>query len=550
MSNTWLRDILLLTIGIVILFGSFLGSRPLAVPDEGRYAEIPREMLATGDFTTPRLNAVKYFEKPPLFYWIQAGSLKLLGENEWSARLPNMLMALIGCLATYAAGRRLYNRQTGLIASIILASNMLYFSMAHVVTLDMTVSTFLSVGLFAFICATEYPPSAHRRWLLYTFYICAAFATLTKGLIGIVFPAMIIGVWIVLRNDWRLLKNIYLFSGIFIFLTIAVPWHVLVQIQNPEFANFYFIHQHFLRYLTNEAKRYQPFWFWIPMILLGFLPWTAFFLQSLYRNLTTKKLYTDKNRLFLLLWFGLIFIFFSFSNSKLIPYILPIFPPLAVLIGQYLAEHWQRPTFWVKSGYYSIPITVLAFNIVGATYLYTNTQIMHDPNIVAIRNILGVTGLIWLLGTTAGAIFFAKKYFKTAFALMAFSSALAFTVPIKDLATFDTRTIKPLTETLRPLLKSDDEVAALWHYYQDLPFYLARKITVVEAFDELTFGTEHQDTSAWMINAATFWQRWNSHKRIFMITSMEKYERLKKILPYHFYVVDKTTDNVLLVNHP
>ena len=115
--------------------------------------------------------------------------------------------------------------------------------------------------------------------------------------------------------------------------------------------------------------------------------------------------------MFLLLWAGLIFVFFSFSDSKLIPYILPIFPPLTILMAQYLTEHWQQPTIWIRLGYYSIPITVLAFNIVGAIYLYTNSQIIHDPNIVAIRNILGLTGLIWLISTSVGVLFFIKKYF-------------------------------------------------------------------------------------------------------------------------------------------
>ncbi|HEV7518506.1 MAG TPA: glycosyltransferase family 39 protein, partial [Thermoanaerobaculia bacterium] len=151
--GSWRRDLLLLALGFALLYGPHLGRRALWSPDEGRYAEIPREMVATGDWITPRLNGVKYFEKPPLFYWLEAGALRLFGPGEWAVRLAPALFALLGILAVYAAGRRLFGRQAGLWAGIVLGTSPLWFGLGEAVTLDMAVSALLTGALLAFLFA-------------------------------------------------------------------------------------------------------------------------------------------------------------------------------------------------------------------------------------------------------------------------------------------------------------------------------------------------------------------------------------------------------------
>lgn len=548
--QTWLRDIILLTFGILILFGTFLGSRPLTVPDEGRYAEIPREMIVSGDYVTPHLNGIKYFEKPPLVYWMQAASFKLFGFNEWAVRIPNALMALLGCLVTYAAGRRLFNRQTGLTASIILATSFLYFIFAHTVTLDMTVSVLLTTSLFTFLCALQYPPSPQRRTLLYIFYGCTALATLTKGLIGIIFPAMIIGSWILLLNEWRLLKKIYLPSGILLFLLIAAPWHILVQIKNPEFAHFYFVDQHFLRYFTQEAKRYQPFWFWIPITLIGFLPWSTFLIQAFFQHLPRNGLAHNKNNLFLSLWASLIFLFFSFSSSKLVPYILPLFPPLAIFTGHYLAQHWQQPTLGIRLGYLLIPVIVLSITIGGTCFLYYGTINQSIINLLALRHIWVTITTLWLTGTTFGLLLFLRHHTKTAFASIALSSVLALNVAFNALPLIDTQSTQSLAIAIKPLLKSGDIVVTYENYYQDLPFYLEQPVLIVNWQGELEFGAQHQKQNKLMMNDKTFWQLWHNHKQIFMVTDQDTYKKLLATTHEKFYLIAKTQQNILLTNTP
>ena len=214
-KGSWCFDLILLAVGIGLIFSLFLGTRPLSVPDEGRYAEIPREMLVVDDFVTPHLNGIKYFEKPPLFYWLQAGAIKVLNPwitqaeyalnrsktnhyfaapiSEWTVRLPNAIVALLGCLLVYAAGRALFERRAGLLSAVILASSLLYFALARMVTLDMTLSVCLSGSLLAFLVASSQSPSLKRRFLFYSAYMLAGLAQYSlKGLIGIIFPTIVL----------------------------------------------------------------------------------------------------------------------------------------------------------------------------------------------------------------------------------------------------------------------------------------------------------------------------------------------------------------------
>jgi 4-amino-4-deoxy-L-arabinose transferase-like glycosyltransferase len=477
-AHSWWLDILLLTCMIGSLLFVFLGDRPLFVPDEGRYAEIAREMAVSSDYITPHLNQIKYFEKPALFYWLGAGAIKLAGLNLWSLRSINALLGLFGCLIVYATARRLYGRATGFLAAFILATSSLYFVMTHMISLDVPVTVFLTASLCAFLLGNQHPKGSARRYYLWAAAATAALAVLSKGLIGIIFPIMIIAPWLLVSGKWREIKYQYVLSSMMIFLLIAAPWHIIVNYRNPEFFYFYFIEQHFLRYTTMDIGHYQPAWFFLPTLFIGFFPWIVFLphtILSLIKNRDDKK-----NDLFFLLWAGLVFLFFSFSKSKLIPYILPIFPPLAILTAHYLVK---------------------------TRYLYKSVIAM-----------IVITALFLVSLMTA--------------------------MPL-----IDTRTILPLATTLKPILKPQDDVVAFNQYFQDLPFYLERRVSILNWKNELSFGMQHQDTHEWMINDATFWQRWHSQQRVFVILSPSEFETLQKKHPEdHFYLLNSTSNALLISN--
>lgn len=545
---SWAIDFFLLTLVIGTCFVLFLGSHPLGVPDEARYAEIPREMVATGNYLTPHLNYVKYFEKPPLFYWMQASAIKLAGLSEWTLRAPNALMALFGCLLIYGVGRKLYDRRTGVAASIILATNLLYFAMAHIVTLDMTFTVLSSASLFFFLLGTQ-NNTQHKRSCFYSAYAFAALAVLAKGLVGLLFPLLIVGAWLALINEWRVLRHIYLGTGLVLFLVISLPWHILVQIKNPEFFHFYFIEQHFLRYLTKWTGRYKPDWFFIPVLLGGFFPWIIFLFQAIAEHLPKSWASRQQNKkeLFLLLWPLLIFIFFSFSDSKLVPYLLPIFPPLALLTAHYLTKTWDTTTSVNMKRYYSGLLVFIALTTGGLVFV-SQHKFAHIDFSNA-RSTLGYLAVFWTIG--AGIATWCAEYKKNraAFFVTAGSTAFALCLILSGVSQIDIGSIKPLVLTLQPLLKPNDQVVSYEHYYQDLPYYLQRRVTVVDWHGELTFGMQHQDTSAWMITNQQFLILWKSPQRIYAFADEKGYRHLLALMPDSLYIIAQQGKNILITNH-
>lgn len=548
-DKSLLQDLLLLTLLIGILFGTLLGSRPLAVPDEARYSEIPREMLANNDLITPRLNYIKYFEKPAFFYWLQAGVIKTLGINEWALRLTTAFMGLLGCLMTYCTARELYGRTTGWLASLILATSILYFAMARFITLDMTLTVLLAGSLFSFILGTRKPAGTPRNIYMWSMYTFAALATLTKGLIGIVFPGMIIFAWILLMNNWRDLKTYCIPSGIFLWLLITLPWHILVQIHNPEFFHFYVIEQHFARYFTNYADRNQPLWYLPAFLISGFFPWIALLPQALKFNWPSWKLrHQHPEAIFFMLWAAIIYLFFQCSHSQLPPYVLPVFPPLAILVGRYLSQLWQNETATLgfKVGIYLIAAAFLAAAIGIGVVIHWQLIDAITPDVVPyfwiIAFLATVVALIIFISTWRNKVKMTFIALITGMALLLLSANLIHPV-------FDQKSIKPLAMLLKPILKSNDEVICYHGYYQDLPLYLQRRIIIVGwGTQELEFGMQHQNMTGWYIDDNTLRQEWHGPTRMFMVMSQTDYNSYQQQYPNQLHLLAETQRDVLVDN--
>ncbi len=531
--RTWLVDLLLLTLVFAVLLGPSISRRALWEPDEGRYAEIPREMVETGDYLTPRVNGIKYFEKPPLVYWATAAAIRVGGTSEGVVRFPIALFALLGAAGVYVAGRRLYGRTAGLLASFVLATAPLWLGLGQILSLDMPVSALLTVSLLAFLLAVRHPPGWNRRLLIWAFYAAAALAVLAKGLIGVLIPAMVIGVWILVARQWRLIPAALAPTGILVFLAIAVPWHVLASNAHSEFARFYFIHEHFERYLSKVHDRYEPPWYFVPVLLGGLLPWTLFLPQALrdaWRTTPAER----KENLFLALWAALVFGFFSLSDSKLMPYVLPAVPPLALLVGRWLGNLVDttresreqrsplRPGLWI----------LLALGLLLAAALaFWPTPAEGTKDRAFIDLLGGYRPVLALCFAVIGlAPFVADRVGKrraTLGALVA-GNALLFMVLGALAPRFDAyRSTKSLAEALQKQLQPGDEVASYHFYPHTLAYYLERRITIAGYTGELDFGSKHDDTKAWVIEDMEFWRRWNGPGRMFVMVDT----RHKKPLP-------------------
>jgi 4-amino-4-deoxy-L-arabinose transferase-like glycosyltransferase len=542
-----LKDLVLLTVLFAVLFGTLLGSRPLSVPDEGRYVEISREMAVTGDYVTPRLNGVKYFEKPVLLYWLEAFSIRIFGLDEFVLRLWPALFALFGCLAVYGAGSRLYGRGTGLIAATVLATCGLYYALSRAIILDMPLSVLLTIALLLFLVGSREPSGMRRRLHFWGFYVFAALAVMTKGLVGLLIPGMIIVAWIALLGEWRLLRSIHLPSGIALFLLVAAPWHILAGSANPEFFNFYFVHEHFLRYLTTVHDRYEPAWYFIPVLLAGLFPWSPFLAQAIHFSMpgSWQERHEHRDALFLVLWAALVFLFFSASGSKLAPYLLPAFPPLALLIGRYLAAAWDSADLpGIRAGFVIAIVVMLAMGVAGMALPFASSR----PELGQLGHYLVVLGAVLAAGGAATWLLLRTKGIRRALPALALSFSVFLALGNAPAARIETQSAGPLVDELKSRLQPGDEVACFSMYYQDLPVYLGQRVTVVNWKGELAFGMSVEDTSAWMIDHDTFSKRWNGPNRMYLFTKRDIYDIMRLKGFQKLYFVAGTAETVLLTN--
>jgi 4-amino-4-deoxy-L-arabinose transferase-like glycosyltransferase len=535
------RDLALLLAVFGLLFFQFLGRLPLIDPDEGRYIEIPREMLERGDFITPTLNYVKYFEKPPLHYWLNALSLKIFGENEFAARFPGTLCGLLTVLFTYYLGRRLFGRRTGLLAATLLGTAVGFLVQSRINFTDITLTFFLT-GAFGFFLLASRDGATRKGRDYYLFYLFMALAVLAKGLIGIVLPGGVILLYLACTGRWRLLKEMRLCSGGLLFLLISAPWFVLVSLRNPEFAQFFFIHEHFQRFLTKVHHRYQPFWFFIPVLVGTMLPWSLFIPAALGKVWRERKLQDDA--FFLLIWGALIFAFFSKSDSKLVPYILPVFPPLAILIGRWFSEGAELRS--VKVAGLS---TGLLLSLLGAgCILYPH--LFPKPQLSALEGSI-VGGLFLFQGVVALIASWSGEPFRLFASLAATAGILVVCAPpVIYGGVAVNKSCKELARAINESAPAEARIACFGDYQQGLPFYTHRRVILAGDRDELELGSKQGDQSAWFMEKSEFKKVWDGPGTVFAVLKKKELGELCALSDRAPQEVAAQGDRLLVSNQP
>ncbi len=333
---------LLALCSVVFFYG--LGNLPFIGPDEPRYAEVAREMYVSDDWITTRLGGIKWFEKPALTYWLSAMGFGLFGENEFGARFFIAVFATLGVFLIFCFGKRIRSARFGYLSAAALTTCGLWPGFARGATFDLPLSVAMALALVGFFVweQREEPQGRNRFWWLMCFAL--GLAVLAKGLVGLVLPAAIIGVYLLLtRRLMIVFKPKLLFVGSIIFLATAATWYApMIAINGREFINEFFIAHHFQRYLSNKYKHPQPFYFFFVVALAGSFPWTFYLASNAWQSLRSwRETIEDRLRLFLWAWTLVTILFFSFSGSKLPGYVLPIFPAVALLIGLELEKFWQ-----------------------------------------------------------------------------------------------------------------------------------------------------------------------------------------------------------------
>lgn len=474
--------------------------RPLVDPDEGRYAEIPREMAATGDWVTPRLNGLKYFEKPPMQYWATAATYSVFGFSEWTARLWTVGLGFLCLPMVFGWTRRLYGEGAGFAALIALAVSPYFELIAHLNILDSGFAFFVAAAVFAFALGQSSPErsASERRWMLLA-WLAAAFAVLTKGIVvGVLAGATLVG-YSIIERDIRPWRRLHLALGLPLFLLVTVPWFVAVSARNPSFLQFFFVHEHFARFLTKVHKREEPWWYFLSMLAIGALPWLLTMPRALLRGwLEPKGDSGFKPQRFLLIFSGVTLLFFSVSSSKLAPYILPMMPALAAVIGASVAT---SPTFARTMA----RITgVLMPVLVAGLAIYTMRRYGYFPQ----------SAIHWLIGAVTVGVYGVWATWKrdapmaAAVWATAASAILGWQCLLSAFTELPERSSYKLVQTIKPLIGPQTELFTIGQYRETLSPYLGRTMTVVQFQGELEFGLTEEPSSG--LTGDAFLAHWNA----------------------------------------
>ncbi len=469
-----------------VIFFFHLGAYGFWEPDEARYGEIAREMLALRDYIAPHLNYVAYVEKPPLLYWLTALSFRIFGINEFAARLIPAASALVGLLATFIFTDRAMGRRRAIMATAILATAPLYAVMAQVLTTDMLLSALMTIVLFALFL--HFKEGGIWCWIA---YVAMALATLTKGPVGIALPTMTMLVFLWWERALKgSIRRFHAIAGGLLMLAIVAPWFVAISIREPGFVDFYFIGEHVRRIFDSSFSHGEPFYFYIPVVLAGLLPWSL-----LMPFLTWRRMLPNPARRYCLIAAMVIIGAFSASSGKLIPYIIPAFPPLAVLLGDGIIScAWPDEPRSLRSPDSRILMEsgpLLGLLGAGVIIAAIEAASFRTPYPLLVQPELYAIGAILVFGGAMTTVAFSARLTGAGLSLIVITLAGALCAgtwarlaaePLRSYATLSREVAERAPHA---------KIICYHRYVQGLPFYTRRRVTLVGPLSELRFGAEH-----------------------------------------------------------
>lgn len=520
-----------------------LGASALYEPDEGRNAEKAREILVLDDWITPHENFHAVLDKPIFFYWLIALAYAAFGVSEWAARLPSALAALGCAVFVYRFVRRFGDPWLALWSTVILLGSIEFFVLARVVIFDMTLTFFITLALCSFYEAAHAERTNSRRVWTISLYVALAGATLVKGLVGVAVPGLVIFFYLLITGRWPLLRRVKPISGAVFFLAIVAPWYIAAEAHNPGFLYYYFWEEHFSRFATVEFDRAEPWYYFLGVLFVGFVPW------SLLLPLVGRESWQDRKNditLYRILWAAVPFLLFSISKSKLPHYILPVFPPLAMLTAAALWRLYERSplqlgfalslTWWIQA--------------VAALYLVAGS---FFPAILArqIRSAVSdLSFLIWAYAALCAAMLVylnrrntnarpdvARLFVVQGLGLCFF---LGFVVQMM-ISVSSERSAKAIAQAASTRLTPTTQLVYYDTYLAGVPFYLNLERPfwlITHENKKRTFlgnyyaiGKRADPVSAWgtvILNFTDFRERWKSDKEPFLIVVKEK--NLKRLV--------------------
>jgi 4-amino-4-deoxy-L-arabinose transferase-like glycosyltransferase len=462
---------------IAFWLGIAASIRQLTVPDEGRYADITRWMVESGDWLTPRIDGVPFFHKPPLLHWLGGGLMEVFGVHIWVMRLVPvfagmvMLISIFWFVSRHAEAK--ISQTLARSSVLVLATSLLFYGSSQYINHDLLVAAWMSLTVFAF---ADFALKGEKK-SLFLGYFAAALALLSKGLIGILIPGMILLPWLLVSGHWRRIPALLNPLGIILFLAIVSPWLYLAQQKYPNFLHYFFVEQQFDRFGGKQFNNKQPWFFYLACLAISFLPWLL--LVGTQYSWKTAKTLLNKSVFGLLVWWAIsVTIFFSIPPSKLAGYILPVVPPLAIYIAMVLHNiHHASSKLTIdreqlKSWSGLILVGLIAISLLVLPYIRpTASQLSGDE-------LIQLFGLAMVLAISVVAIATLLSRQKlTAIQVTLLASLLVCSSVTLLVKWLDHKTSADQMEFAKDL--TPDMSLVFYHnYYYDIPFMLNRRQSI------------------------------------------------------------------------
>jgi 4-amino-4-deoxy-L-arabinose transferase-like glycosyltransferase len=545
--SRWAHLALLLAVALPLLLIEL--DLPFLDPDEGLYGDVAREMLASGDWVVPSFNGLPYLEKPPLYFWLSTLTLRLDGEGEWALRIWSSLSALGTVLLAWRMGRRLHGPAAGVMAGLILASTAGYALYVRKASTDFVFVFCLTLALYGFVRDAARHDRRPTRFLV--FYAGAALALLAKGLIGVAFPVLIVGITLLWTRRLTL-ADVNLGRGALVFAAIALPWHALVAWRQPGFFWFYIVDNQILRFLDRRAFVEDD----VPVTVLAFLvltfiwffPWSVFAFARPAQDGHPAAAW----RSMMPIWAIVVIGFFAASGSKLEYYALPAFPALAVMVGAAWAGRRDVGRFMVPGLLGCVAVGVAAVWLgarltpsqafAGLAELNVYYRILRDQgapfpfeSVRPFARLLQGLGATLIIGWTIAAVCWWRRWPRTAFAALAAEGAVIAALIVALLHVVEPHhSAKPVAQAIVARAGTDDVVAheGSLEYSAALPFYTGRRIVVVNGTrGDLDLASRLPEASGYFVDAGEFQGLWGGDRRVFLVTQHRRAASIATDLP-------------------
>ncbi len=575
------RALVLLAIIFAVIYLGSVFSPPLLDDADSTHAEAAREMLAHADYVTLHVNGIRYLEKAPLPYWLVAAGYRLFGINEFAARLPTALAVLLLGWLGMAWGRRAFGERSGIYAGLFVLTCAGVYLFTRIFIPDVLLSLLIAASLYFLLTALEFSGEA---WRWYAGYACVALAVLTKGLVALVFVGMPAVIYLAITGEWRRWREFRLLSGLALLFAIAAPWHILAGLRNRGFFWFYFVNEHFLRFLGERyPKDYNklPAALYWSLHLVWLFPW-SFYLPSLVRNAVRdikegrpgteegRRRFAARTRLLCWIWAGLVLVFFAVSTNQEY-YTFPAYLPLLLLLADAVArdEEQESGRHYLLSSAGAVVIvgllaggallaglwysrympyapdigTVLArHNMAEDTLSMSHALDLSAESFAALRlpAILAVLALILAPLLSLGLRWRRRSYHAT-WALAAGMALLLFAAHIALVRFGPYMSSKALAQKIAAQKKPGDEVMIYGDqaFGSSLLFYLRQPIALVNGrTTSMWFGSTFPDAPKIFLSDSDLLQKWNANGRVFLFVPAYEKRRVDKLLPRKYVVAE------------